>query len=335
VIYGPQLLLVGAVAAVGVLHTIVPDHWVPITLIARQRGWTKSETVRASLKAGTGHVLSTLAIALVVWIAGVAFAERFGNFVDTASSIALIGFGGWIAVSSLLEKRGEGGHGHSHSHDHSHGPPATNSDTVHGPELQLIPTGRGDLSLSIFEAGAPPRFRLTGARDDAVIVTTTRDDGIRQSFAMKNCGHYWESAEPIPEPHQFSAVVTIEHGGHSHSYKTQFAEHEQDHGGHTHGEHDHPQKTSSRTALILILGSSPMVEGIPAFFAAGKYGAGLIAIMSLVFGASTIATYVVLCVYSTAGLQRVSLGPLERFGEVLSGAFIAMVGVVFWAWPVL
>ena len=34
---GPELLLIGAVAAVGVLHTIVPDHWVPITLIAVAR----------------------------------------------------------------------------------------------------------------------------------------------------------------------------------------------------------------------------------------------------------------------------------------------------------
>ena len=49
---GPELLLIGAVAAVGVLHTIVPDHWVPITLIARQRGWSKVETARASLQAG-------------------------------------------------------------------------------------------------------------------------------------------------------------------------------------------------------------------------------------------------------------------------------------------
>jgi hypothetical protein len=57
--YGPALLLVAAVATVGVLHTIVPDHWVPITLIARQRGWSKSETATAALQAGTGHVLST------------------------------------------------------------------------------------------------------------------------------------------------------------------------------------------------------------------------------------------------------------------------------------
>ena len=58
--FGPELLLIGAVAAVGVLHTVVPDHWVPITMIARQRGWSMAETARASLIAGTGHVVSTL-----------------------------------------------------------------------------------------------------------------------------------------------------------------------------------------------------------------------------------------------------------------------------------
>ena len=76
-----------------------------------------------------------------------------------------------------------------------------------------------------------------------------------------------------------------------------------------------------------------MVEGIPAFFAAGKYGPWLIAVMSVTFALTTIVTYVALCVYSTTGLQRVSFGPFERYGEVLSGAFIAVIGVVFWIWP--
>jgi hypothetical protein len=57
--------------------------------------------------------------------------------------------------------------------------------------------------------------------------------------------------------------------------------------------------------------------------------------MSLIFALSTIATYVLLCVYSTAGLQRVRLGAFERYGEVMSGAFIALVGVVFSIWPVM
>jgi hypothetical protein len=78
-----------------------------------------------------------------------------------------------------------------------------------------------------------------------------------------------------------------------------------------------------------------MVEGVPAFFAASRYGIAVIALMAVVFAISTIATYVVLCVYSAAGLQRVSLGPFERYGEVISGVFIALVGIVFWLWPVL
>ena len=90
--FSPELLLIVSVGVVGVLHTIVPDHWVPITLIARQRGWSKGETARAALQAGIGHVVSTLIIASVIWFAGVAVAARFGHFVDTAASVALIGF---------------------------------------------------------------------------------------------------------------------------------------------------------------------------------------------------------------------------------------------------
>lgn len=43
--------------------------------------------------------------------------------------------------------------------------------------------------------------------------------------------------------------------------------------------HEHKQETSSRTALLLILGSSQMVEGIPTFFAASRYGISLLILM--------------------------------------------------------
>jgi hypothetical protein len=388
---GPQLLLIGAVATVGVLHTIVPDHWLPITLIARQRGWSKAETGRASLLAGIGHVVSTLLIASVAWLAGVAVAARFGGVVDAAASVALVAFGAWIAISAWRELHGDAGHGHSHRHGHS---PAHDfaqlGSGIHGPELHRIATDHRELDLSIYEAGVPPRFRLTGAHADSVKAETLRPDGARQVFRFVNQGDYWESVERISEPHGFDVKVTVEHGGHRHSYETRFAEHHQGHDDHepepandplyvplrgdtavltrhvhihqhAHGVahahrhdhfpgtahpedasmeadpplHEHQHKTSARTALLLILGSSPMVEGIPVFFAAGKYGIGLIIVMSIVFAISTIATYVLLCVYSTAGLRRVRLGAFERYGEVLSGAFIALVGIAFWVWPVL
>jgi hypothetical protein len=386
----PGLLLVAAVAAVGVLHTIVPDHWVPIALIARQRGWSRAETARAALQAGIGHVGTTLVLGLAVWVAGVAFATTFGHIVDTVASIALIGFGCWIAFAGLRDMR-KGAHGHSHGHGHGHD--RRSEGGVHGPELQTIDTGRGIAMLSIFEDGVPPRFRFTGPVTDWVRAETVRDDGARQEFTFANRGRYWESLQEIPEPHGFEVMLTLGHGTHDHRHVARFVEHAHGHGGHNHDQahdpeddplyapmrggiavltrhvhvhrhggtlhahwhehdadtrhdvtaqietdpppHTHKHKTTTRTALLLILGSSPMVEGLPAFFAAARYGIALIVLMALVFALSTIATYVLLCVISTVGLQRVRLGAVERYGEVLSGAFIALVGVAFWVWPVM
>jgi hypothetical protein len=399
------LLLVAAVAAVGVLHTIVPDHWVPITLLARQRGWSRAETTRAAFQAGVGHVGTTLVLGLVVWLAGVAVADRFGHVVDTAASVALVAFGGWIAISAWREM--QAGHGHTHRHGHTHGhdfpfPGGQHGDgagdPLHGPELQRVDTGNGTLLLSIYENGVPPRFRVSGVDADFFRLETVRPDGTRHAFSFANRGAYWESLEEIPEPHGFQVTVTVHHDGHEHAFSTEFTEHahgnreaSHDHAlprqmdpardplyaplrgelavrtlhvhRHRHGgapdhvhwhDHDllnaheiapsievapplhrHKHKTTARTALLLILGSSPMVEGIPAFFAAGRYGIWLIIVMALVFAVSTIATYVTLCVVSTAGLQRVQLGGFERYGEVISGAFIMLIGAVFWLWPVL
>ena len=337
---GSATLLVGAVLLVGVLHTIVPDHWVPITLIARQRGWTRGQTAMAALKAGTGHVVTTLILAAIVWGAGVAFATKFGHWVDIISSIALVAFGLWIAITSwFAARKPEGGghshgtHGHAHDFSHLEGSKVPNAE-AHGPELQSVQGKSGKLALSIYEAGQPPRFRFTATSPErvrSVWVETSRPGGGVQLFEMSKREGFWESLADIPEPHGFKVTLKVEGTAAAESFQMDFAEH--DHG---HGDAEaHKPKTSSRTALLLILGSSPMVEGIPAFFAASKYGPGVIAVMSLVFAASTILTYVLLCVYSTAGLKRMKFGALERYGEVLSGAFIALVGVVFWLFPVL
>lgn len=235
----PMLLIV-TVFAVGVLHTMVPDHWAPIALLARQQGWSRATSLRAAAGAGIGHTVSTLIIAAIVWLAGTALAQRYGAFVTLASSAALIVFGVWIAFSAIRELRaGEHSHfGHMHWHIHAPGQPAH---------------------------------------------------------------RHWHE----------------HHEEHVHA-----AEGEPVH------EHEHPRK-SARAALLLILGSSPMVEGIPAFFAASKYGAGQLAIMSAVFAISTIGTYIALVALSVNGLERVSLGRFERYGEVLSGLFVAAIGIVF------
>jgi nickel/cobalt transporter (NicO) family protein len=295
-IQGTGLLLVGAVAAVGVLHTIVPDHWLPIALIARERGWSRAETARAAFQAGTGHVLSTLVIG---WAAGVAVAQRFGQFVDAASGIALIGFGGWVAFSAWRELHPTGGHGlgHSHAHDpidrHGHHQHPHPHDAPFPHQHQL----------------APADDRLYAPlRGDAALLT--RHVHIHRHGSAAAHTHWHDHFPPTAHPvlAGFAAEPPL---------------------------HMHRHKTTARTALLLILGSSPMVEGIPAFFAAAKYGVGLIIPMAAVFALSTISTYVLLCVHATAGLHRLRLGRFERYGEVLSGGVIALVGLIFGLWPAL
>jgi hypothetical protein len=47
-----------------------------------------------------------------------------------------------------------------------------------------------------------------------------------------------------------------------------------------------------------------------------------------------VLTYVVLCVASSRGMQRLNLGRFEEFGEVISGSLIALLGAAFLLWPV-
>ncbi len=298
---GPQILLLVAVAAVGVFHTIVPDHWLPITLLARQEGWTRRETARAAAGAGLGHSLSTLAIGFVIWLAGAALAAKFANAVSTIASLALIGFGLWIALGALRDLRrgghshGHHGHSHGHRHHHHHGQ-SSGHEHDHG-DGHAHPHPHEHVHAVNQEHEEEGQQEQVGHRHRH-----------RHGDGREHIHYHWHesaSAHPVDGSAALAVAVPLH-------------------------EHDHPK--APRRALLLILGSSPMVEGIPAFLAASRFGLGLIAIMAVVFTLSTVITYIALCVVSSATVERVHLGPLERYGEVVSGAFIAVVGLVFLVW---
>lgn len=286
-----ELLLITSVVAVGVLHTMVPDHWAPIAILARQRGWTPTETARAAAQAGAGHVVTTLAFGVVVWIIGAAAARSFGVIIEELASVALVGFGLWIAFGAWREMR-EVHREHDH-HDHDH------EDHSHG------------------------------------------HDGHKRHHGQQGHDHHspgW-ARDPLYAPLLSEAVA--ERHVHLHRHGSGPAHmHWHDHpAGTAHPVttdaianppmHDHRHGAGGRTALLLVLGSSPMVEGIPAFFAASRYGVGTITVMALLFASSTIVTYIVLSVAAASGLQRMRLGALEEYGEIISGLFVALVGVVF------
>ena len=205
-VHSTFLLLVATVAVVGVLHTIVPDHWAPIAVIARQRGWSRRETARVAAGAGLGHALSTIAIGMLAYFAGAIAAQRLGHAINLTASLALIAFGLWSTIAAIRE-----------------------------------------LTVSV---------------------------------------------DPLPSSSALPA----------------------------------------RTALMLILGSSPSIEVVPTFLAAAPLGIAAFLALSLVFSITTIGTYVVTCVLSVTGLEQFRYAPVERYGEVISGVLVCVIGVVFLIW---
>jgi cation diffusion facilitator family transporter len=138
---------------------------------------------------------------------------------NEAIPIAVLGLIVNVASALLLGGgRHDHAHGHHvHRHDHGH-------DTGH-----RIQTGRGALMLEIFETGVPPRFRLSGISGsvpeaDTVTIETLRPNGARQDFVMADCGGYLESIDTIPEPHAFTAVVTLERPAAADSHSVVFSE---------------------------------------------------------------------------------------------------------------
>ncbi len=136
-----------------------------------------------------------------------------------AIPIACVGLAVNIASAWLLSS---GGHHHGHSHgegdEHAHD------------EAHLVKTGAGKLILEVFEDGVPPRFRLRAASGPAPAettrITTIRPGGATQEFNLVARGDFLESVAEIPEPHAFTAQISMG----AETYTTVFEEHALGHG---------------------------------------------------------------------------------------------------------
>ncbi|MFC7611394.1 nickel/cobalt efflux transporter [Teichococcus aestuarii] len=100
--------------------------------------------------------------------------------------------------------------------------------------MRHIDTGHGVVALEVFEDGIPPRWRLRSERGphwlaEDVTVETLRPNGQRERFGFVDRGGYLESTTDIPEPHEFTARLSLSRGNHAHDYEVVFAEHDDGH----------------------------------------------------------------------------------------------------------
>lgn len=117
-------LLIIAAATVGFLHSILPDHWVPLAVIGRTQHWSTARVARVSFLASVGHVLTSLVIAAIIAAIGLQFRHAFemqqGHIVGVILVLTGIGFLVWSLTGHGGHSHGHGGHGPDHNHCDAH-----------------------------------------------------------------------------------------------------------------------------------------------------------------------------------------------------------------------
>ncbi|MGH3744195.1 MAG: hypothetical protein ACRDTP_04985 [Mycobacteriales bacterium] len=115
----PVLLV--AAGGVGLAHSVLPDHWVPLAVLARARRDPLRRAARLSLLAGLTHVAVSLVLGGVVIVVGLSIRSAIESRTDlvVGGVLILTGVGFLLAEAT--------GHTHAaqhrrHGHDDHHDP---------------------------------------------------------------------------------------------------------------------------------------------------------------------------------------------------------------------
>ena len=130
-------LLLGAAGVVAILHSILPDHWVPLAVVARTQRWSLLRVGRVSLLASFGHIITSLILGGIIALIGLQFQHEIETQQDHIVGAVLVLTGIAFLIWGLV---GHGPHGHPHEedhihdHEHKHNHPHE-EDHIHGHEL--------------------------------------------------------------------------------------------------------------------------------------------------------------------------------------------------------
>lgn len=90
-----------AALALGALHTLAPDHWVPFAAVGRARRWSLRKTGAVTLLAGLGHVAVSAVLGLSALVLGTAVVETWGDRLASVAGLLLLAFGAGYGVWGL------------------------------------------------------------------------------------------------------------------------------------------------------------------------------------------------------------------------------------------
>lgn len=110
-----MLILSFSAAFVGLVHSLAPNHWLPVVLMAKSRKWKLQTALVGALATALGHILLSCAVGLVlVWIE-LKVTPELEELIERHAGLFLGFFG--LVYAAFAYFRHSGCHGHTH-----HGP---------------------------------------------------------------------------------------------------------------------------------------------------------------------------------------------------------------------
>eukprot|EP00850_Spirogloea_muscicola_P022751 SM000310S11942 [mRNA] locus=s310:66821:77710:+ [translate_table: standard] len=107
-----ELSTIGGIATVSLLHSFIPTHWLPYSVVGRAQKWSISQTLLVTSVGAVCHVLSTSLLGLTAVTMAHTLAGE--EAVHHIASLLLVFLGAGYIGLYLMGQRG--GHGHAHNH---------------------------------------------------------------------------------------------------------------------------------------------------------------------------------------------------------------------------
>ncbi|MFQ6618360.1 MAG: hypothetical protein ACE5QV_06700 [Fidelibacterota bacterium] len=117
------IILIASAGITAVIHTLIPDHWLPFVVVSRDKQWGYKKTAWFSGFSGFLHFLISVSLGFAAYWAGTELAERIGEVIESTAAILLIIFGIFYLYWAKIE-RGKSVHLihlHSENHELDHG----------------------------------------------------------------------------------------------------------------------------------------------------------------------------------------------------------------------
>ena len=153
------------------LHALIPSHWLSFAVVGRANRWPTRTTLGVTALAGTGHILLTILLGLIVSVVGKHVASLIPPFVEHAAASAaliLLGIVFFVRATRQAGCQHPGHHHHGETDaDASPGAPGAVAALVMG--MTLSPCL--DL-LSIYIAASSFSWAVIGAVTLVMSVTT-------------------------------------------------------------------------------------------------------------------------------------------------------------------